>query len=74
MKGAIPLVNSEKRKQLIIDTCILAEKLCWKADLKYIEPKIQLLGLQQMLASQRAFVTRRLQGFSWAFVPVIIRN
>lgn len=27
MKGAIPLVNSEKRKQLIIDTCILAGKI-----------------------------------------------
>ena len=25
-------------------------------------------------AGERAFVTRRLQGFSWAFVPVIIRN
>ncbi|MGC3601866.1 threonine/serine exporter family protein, partial [Enterococcus faecalis] len=27
MKGAIPLVNSVKRKQLIFDTCILAGKI-----------------------------------------------
>ncbi|MFU1836530.1 threonine/serine exporter, partial [Enterococcus faecium] len=27
MKGAIPLVNSEKRKQLIIDTFMLAGKI-----------------------------------------------